>query len=85
MKMAVTHFVTHFTHVSRHFRVKSRKKGKMWSQIFEKMAYWSAKLLLKENRKLKEKIETKNLESVLILWQILGTKLVLFVDSETTF
>ena len=28
VKMALTHFVTQFTHVSRHFRVYSRKQNK---------------------------------------------------------
>ena len=45
VKMAVTHFVTHFTHVSRHFGVYSRiqKKNclgktvlKIWSQMLQK-------------------------------------------------
>ena len=43
-KMVVTHFVTQFTHVSRHFGVNSRKQKQMfiknclktWSQIRKK-------------------------------------------------
>ena len=66
VKMAVTHFVTQFTHVSRHFGVCSRKQNKnylgktvlkMWSQILRKMACVSTKLLLEKNE---EKKEEKN-------------------------
>ena len=60
VKMAVTHFVTQFTHVSRHFGLYNRKQnkkylGKMWSQICKKIAYVSTKLLLEKSTKKKQK------------------------------
>ena len=54
-KMAVTHFVAQFTHVSRHFGVYSRKKKYIYVQIREKMAYVSIKLLLEKCSKIKNK------------------------------
>ena len=61
--MAVTHFVTQFTHVSRHPRVKNRKQKKiwktvlkMWSQICGKKFFVSTKKSFRKkfkNKKLK--------------------------------
>ena len=46
--MAVTHFVTHFTHVSRHFGVKCRKQKKMFREkCFENVVSYVNKKLLK--------------------------------------
>ena len=74
--MAVTHFVTQFTHVSRHFGVYSRKQNKkclgktvliMWFQICDKMAYVSTKLLL-------EKSEEKKSKTLLKMWSQKNTR-----------
>ena len=59
--MAVTHFVTQFTHISRHPRVKNRKQKKclgktvlkMWSQICGKKVNESTKVLLEKSSKTK--------------------------------
>ena len=80
--MAITHFLTQFTHVSRHFGVNSRKQKKWVGktvlkkrfQICEKIAFTHKKM-----QKLR-KIKTKNHESFYNLWRILGTKLLLLVD-----
>ena len=64
VKMAVTHFVTHFTHVSRHFGVYCRKQNKkclgktVWKyglRFKEKIVYVSTKLLLEKSAKTKKK------------------------------
>ena len=42
VKMAVTHFVTHFTHVSRHFGVYCKNNKNCWGKTVLKM--WSQNL-----------------------------------------
>ena len=60
VKMAVTHFVTQVTHVSRHYGVYNKKQKKwlgiivlkMWSLRFnKKLAYVSPKLILEKSAK----------------------------------
>ena len=78
--MAVTHFLTQFTHVSRHFGAYSRKQTKLFREnCFENVVsdYVSTKLILETSRTTK-KITTKNHESNPNLWRILGTKQVFF-------
>ena len=63
VKIAVTHFVTQFTHVSRLFGVNSIKQRKIFREnCFEnvvsdlqKISYVSAKLLLEKSAKTKRK------------------------------
>ena len=78
------HFVAQFTHVLRHPRVKSKKQNKksfgktvlkMWSQIYMKKAYVSAKLFF-----LVQKLTTKNHKSVHNLCQLIRTKLIIVVN-----
>ena len=87
VKMAVTHFVTHFTHVSRHLGVYCRKQKncwgktvmKLWSQMLTKNCVKVHKTTFRKKvRKLKEKKKNNN-ENVYNLWRILGTKLLLLV------
>ena len=70
--MAVTHFVTHFTHVSRHFGGYCRKKTKILrencfenvvSEINGKWFKKSTKLLLERVQRIKKKLK-KNDESI---------------------
>ena len=88
--MAITHFVTQFTHISRPPRIWSRKcflgktVYKMLSQICRKVAYLSTKLLWEKVQKT-QKNHKKIHESVNNLRPILGTKLVLPVDLKTVF
>ena len=77
VKMAVTHFVTQLIHISRQFRVYSRKQKKsglgklFWKyglRCIEKIAYVSTKLILekvqKTGKNLKKKHKKKHLESL---------------------
>ena len=85
--MAVTHFVTHFTHVSRHFGVYSRKQQKRFKEnCFEnkvsdvnKNGLKVHKAIFFKVRKLK-KNKTKNNENIYNLCRIPGTKLLFLVD-----
>ena len=52
---------------------------KMWSQICNKKAYVSTKILL-EKRATNKKRKEKKHKHIHILWRILGTKLVPLVD-----
>ena len=84
--MAVTHFVTQFKPVSRHFGVYSRKQKKFGRENYfenvvsdlQKKNLCPQKLLEKSAKT--KKIKTKNHESVYNLWRTLGTKLVVLVD-----
>ena len=88
--LAITHFVTQFTHVLRHPGVRNRKKRrkklgktvlKMWSQICGEKTYLSTKLLLE--KKVQTLKTTKNKKKHFL--RIIGTKLILLWISETTF
>ena len=77
--MAVTHFVTQFTHVFKHpkvWRSKLNKKCltktglKIWSQSCEKSAYLSTKLILEKN--VKKKNTKKNIKVSTIFGGFLG-------------
>ena len=65
IKMAVTHFVTQFTNVSKHFGDYIRKKKILRKTVLKiqfqikKMAYLSTKLRLEKNAKTKKKFKTK--------------------------
>ena len=86
--MAVTHFVTQFTHISRHFGVYSRKQKKMVrANCFEsvvsdlkKKCLCVHKTTFRKKCKNKNKNKNKNHENFFNLWRILGTKQVLLVD-----
>ena len=83
--MAVTHFVTLFTHVFIHPRDENRKKNyllttvlKMWSQICWKKSICVHKTTFKQNlQKLKT---TKNHKSIHNLWKLKQTKIILFMN-----
>ena len=83
VKMAVTHFVMQFTHVSRHFWVYSREKKMFRENCFENEGSDLTKNSLYVHKTILEKmqkVKTKNHENILSLWRILGTKLVLLVN-----
>ena len=90
VKIAVTHFVTQVTHVSRllEFTVENIKNylGKCGLRFNKKLAYVSPKILLEKSaktmkKKIKNKIKNKKkYENVYNLRRILRTKLVLLVE-----
>ena len=76
VKMAVMHFVTHFTHVSRHFGVYCKKKLFM-ENCFENVVSdvnkkWPAKLLLEKSAKTKKKQKTKTMKTFIIIGRFWG-------------
>ena len=86
------HFVKHFTHVSRHFRVYCRKQKqkkvfrencfeKVVSDVNKKWFKSPQNYFQKKVQKLKKIKKQKKNENVHNLWWILGTKLLLLVDS----
>ena len=84
-KMSITHFVTQFSHVSRHFGVYNRKQKKIvrescfknWCHIKKNGIFVHIK---KRRKKSERKKEEKKHGSIHNLWRILGTKLDLLVD-----
>ena len=91
--MAVTHFVTQFTHVSRHPRVYNRKLKKNRENCFENVVsdLWNNSLCghksaFRKKVKNLEQLKTKNHKNAHNQWRLLDTKLVFFLwIFETTF
>ena len=81
VKMAATHFVTQFTHVSRHFGDYSRKQKLLFRENCFEIAYVSTIRLLEKRCKIQDKVKIKKtMKAFTIFGRFKGTKLVPFVD-----
>ena len=86
--MAVTPFVMHFTHISWHFVVYSRKQQKylgktvlkIWCQMLKKKFLSVHKTTFRKKCENKKNKKNKNYENIYNLLRILGTQLILLVD-----